>query len=316
MRRVLAILVAVALIGGAYAYRTRGDGDGGIRRNGRTTDGPLTLVCTTELAEVCQAIADANDRVEIRVEPAWATFDRQNDVAAVDFDVWLAAGPWPQMLNQRLERTQQEPIFGETVDIASAPLVTAVYLDDLARLPCAADVTWRCLGAAAVDGTLRLGSPNPDTDAAGIAVVAAATGGALDDSEYARNDLGGAEEAFVTAFGRQLATNASTALQTMLATPALLDARADASPLVTPVVAAAASRDRVRVVTPKPTATLVVTAGAVDGGRGEDLLEILGSSDATSALEAAGWQVGSPPDSENDGLPSPGVLEALRELLA
>lgn len=314
MRRILAVVVAIALIGGAYVYRTRdgGSSDGG----GRSSDGPLTLVCTTELAEICQAVEDANSRVRTRVEPAWNTFDAQADATDIDFDVWLAAGPWPQMLDGRLARTQKEPIFDEAVALASAPLVVVIYRDDLQRLPCAASLTWDCLGDSAASGALRLGAPDPGSNAAGTAVIAAATGGDVGDPEYARNDLQSEHEARVTDLGRRLSANAGTSVETMLATPALLDARADVSPAIAPVVAEAASRDRVQVVPPSPLATLVVTAGVVEGSRGEDLLEVLRSPRVTDALRDTGWEIGAAPSEDEDGLPSPGVLEALRELLA
>ena len=309
MRRLLAIVVAVGLIGGAYAYRTRGDGpadEQGLQRQ--------TLICATELADVCSDLGDTISGLTIRVEPAWVTFDRLLDPGRGEVDLWLTAGPWPQMLNERLERTQQRPLFEDPFAVASAPLSVVIYNDDLGRLPCPSQPTWDCIGTAAAAGDIRLGAPDPDREGAGMLVIAAATGAHVGDPEFASNDLTGEHEARVTALGRRVDEHAATDLATMLSAPALLDAYADVLPPSNAIVSTAAARDRVTIAVPTPVATAVVFFAGVgdEGNRAADVFQGL----VANALEEFGWNAQPPPDAEGDGLPSPGVLEALRELLA
>lgn len=310
MKRLLAVVLALGLIGGAFAYRTRGDGDG---PSDRRDDGrPRVIVCSTELAEICQAFEDEVQPVQIKVEPAWFTFDRLSGEGEVDLDVWIAAGPWSEMLNDQRRRSQQAPVFEEAVRLGGAPLAVAIYKDRLARLPCASAPTWDCLGDAAAAGAVRLGASDPDTEGSGIAVIAAATGGDVGDAEFASNDLDAAQEARVTELSRRLDDHFATSLETMLTTPALLDARAELKTGIDPVVALAASGDRVAVIVPAPAAIVTATAAGV-GDRGDDVVQQMRGI-LERLLTEAGWDA--PPAADKDGLPSPGVLEALRGLLA
>lgn len=307
MKRLLAVLVAVGLIAAAFLYRTRDDdGLAGPRDDGK----PRIVVCSTELAEVCQALEDEAEPIQVRVEPAWLTFDRLSNEGEVDLDVWIAAGQWSEMLDERRRRNQQQPIFEDAVALAGTPLAVAIYNDDLAKLPCASAPTWACIGDAAASG-IRLGAPDPDSEASGIAVVAATTGGYVGEAEFASNDLDASQQARVTDLSRRLDAHVGTTLATMLTTPALLDARADLKAMIDPVVATAASRDRVAVVVPDPEAIVSATAAGV-GDRGDDVVQLLRGI-LERLLGEAGW--GPPPDAKSDGLPSPGVFEALRGLL-
>lgn len=307
--RIAAVIVAIGLIAAAIAYRT-GGGNGGNPNDDGT---PVAVVCSTELATLCQTLDDETNGLEVRVEPAWVTFDRLSDGERAGVDVWLAAGRWGEMVNGRLERNQQEALFQTLDPLASAQLALVAYKDDVAKLPCASAATWACIGEAAASGALRLGSPDPDREATGISLVAAATGGHVGTPEFAANDLDVAHEARVTELGRRLAEHRGTSLETMLATPALLDAFAALGPVLAPVVVTAAARDQVSVLVPTPVATITVTP-AVANDRGRDVIELLRGI-AERHLGEYGWDVEPPPAPENDGLPSPGVLEALRELI-
>src|SRR5262245_37927756 len=82
--------------------------------------------------------------------------------------------------------------------------------------------------------------------------------------------------------------------------------------------------DRVRVIYPAPMATADVVLAPVAGrGGSERLTEILQSDEAAQILAAAGWRVpgtepipgvGDEPLPDGNGLPRPGVLQALRDL--
>ena len=308
MARLFAVIAAVALMVVAFQYRTGGEGPADERGIG-----PQTLVCSIELAEACQQLSDTISGLTVRVEPAWTTFDRLLEPEGADVDLWLVAGPWPQMLNERLERNQQLPLFGDAVAVASAPLTAVIYNEDLGRLPCAAEPTWACLGTAAAAGDIRLGTPDPDRHASGILVLAAATGAQVGDPEFASNDLTVEHEARVTDLGRRFDEHSATDLETMLSAPALLDGYADVRPPANAIVSTAAARDRVTLAVPTPVATAVVFFAGVDedGARSVSTLEGI----VANALEEFDWSTDPPPASDEDGLPSPGVLEALRGLI-
>ncbi|MDQ3680582.1 MAG: hypothetical protein M3378_08595, partial [Actinomycetota bacterium] len=106
--RVLALVAAVIMVVGSLVVRSRldegqggGDGDGG---------GDMRLVCSTELAAVCEAL---EGRAKVSVEPAGVTADRlaTGHGGPASLDGWLVPSSWPEMVQAARRRSGLEPLL-------------------------------------------------------------------------------------------------------------------------------------------------------------------------------------------------------------
>lgn len=217
MKRLLAVLGAVAMIGGAVLVRgalTGDDGDGGGGGNGSGGDGSTHLICATELADACAALAEEDGDVTFDVEPAGDTAERLVDPAfradEADFDGWLTLQPWPALVELRRDLANQGAVLGETSDVlATSPLDIvgpSDRLDALVSGVCDAsegDPLWRCFGDnagaawAAVGGdpgwgAVNLGYADPTESATGLLLLGQSSAeyfGALGGDTFASNDF-------------------------------------------------------------------------------------------------------------------------------
>lgn len=289
------------MIVGAYVYRyglPGEDGDGAARLDGGARAG--VLVCAAELGVVCDALPD------VQVEPAGTTFDRLVIArSAVDAGVaeWIAPGPWAEMVDA--SRGAARPaLFGEPDVVGSSPLVL-VTRKSQPIAACTGGVTWRCVGDAAQDPAFRLAADR-DTTPNGLVVRAAALGGFLGTTEYATNDLDEAPDAagwfanLDTTLDRAASFGAGS-LTSFVAqqgsAQGYVTTRRDAAAFTSP-----AAFD---IAVPTPAAAVQVVRARTNGGR-----DLVDEDDLVDALRSAGWDVQQGPG--DDGLPSPGVLVALR----
>ncbi|HEX4979886.1 MAG TPA: hypothetical protein VFV35_07470, partial [Acidimicrobiales bacterium] len=225
-------------------------------------------------------------------EPVAETFAALIEADRVELS-WLAPGPWPQMANEARRFASRSAAFARTTAVASSELVLALREPSPA---CPPPVTWRCVGDALISGALRVGAP-PGSSPYRVLIRAALLTGYFDRSDYATNDV---EEAAATewiaavdrAIERARAFGA-TSLRDFLVKPGSADG------FIT--IGVDAGRTPVEQLSPpvRVDATLG-GAGAAPVRPGERLVE-------------AGW---GPPrgEEQDDGLPSPGVLLALRDL--
>lgn len=217
MKRLLAVLGAVTMIGGAVLVRGLLDGDGGGGSGGSDGggDGATHLVCVPELEAACQALADEDDSITFDVEDAGTTAARLTapDFRPTDSDIdgWLTLNPWPGLVELRRDINQDAPVLGDPTDVlATSPLdligpterlgtLTGDVCDAPAETP-----VWRCLGDHAGDswagltggdpawGTVNVGFPDPTESATGLLVLGQASAeyfDALDGRTFARNDF-------------------------------------------------------------------------------------------------------------------------------
>ena len=298
--RVLAVVGALGMVFGAYVYRygmPGGDGDGGPDGGGRARAG--ALVCATELGPVCDALPGAE------VEPATKTFERLVEArSAADAGVadWVAPGPWAEMVDAA--RGSKPPLFEPSEAVARSPLVV-VTRDAQPIAACAGGVTWRCLGDAAQDPASRLAADS-DATASGLLARAATLGGFLGTTDYATNDLDEVPDAssWIDNVDRVLDRAGSFgagSLDRFLTTPG----SAQGFITVAASTAAAAQREDIAIVAPTPAAAVQVMRARTRGGR-----DLVDEDDLDEALRQSGWDV--QPAAGDDGLPSPGVLVALR----
>lgn len=288
MKRLVAVVAAIAMIAAAAVIRET------VIEDDRPSvaGGDATLVCAEELPDtVC---ADG------REEEVGAVFDRIVGGEAAP-DIWLTAGPWPEIAAAARAVTggSTRPPFRSGEVIASTRLVVVVK-----REPpqCAGAITWRCLGDAAQDDGVRIAAPSPATGVR-LLIRAAFLTGYLDRSNYATNDFTDDPAAadWLAAVDRGIRRGRSfgaTSLTDFLVKPG----SADVFITTAAEVGQRASSSATEVV-PTPVVRVDATIGAGDVRIPGELAE---------ALRDAGWQV--PPEAGvDDGLPSPGVLLALRE---
>lgn len=335
--RVLAVVAAVAMVAGAMAVRA------GIDESEERQGAVLRLTCASELAGVCDALAEAPGyRVEATVEPAADTADALVALPPgrpAPFDGWLVAGPWPQIAAEARERAGLDPLVSPGPVLARSPLVLAVRGDRAAVFQdfcAAAGVGWKCLGDAAgrpwtdLGGSAVWGSVKPGHPAVGtgpgLAVFGAATVAWFGRTDLARDDLD--ERAFgewLTRLVRSVPNHPPSPLELMLVRPSAFDAVATTEAEAGPLLEASRRDDEPRLFYPSPVATADVVLGSAAGRPAQLLAELVAGPEGRRALGAAGWRVpGATPAAGVDatralpagsGLPSPGLLAALRGVI-
>lgn len=152
MKRIGALAIALAAIAAAVWGRSLIDGNGGST----PSDNNAQVVCDVALADVCRArFGDA----QLIIEAPGATFDRLVRSGAEAPAAWLAAGPWPKMVDDRRAGAGESPLFAVQKALASSPAVLVGRTDRTNALTahCAAAATagapanavdWKCLAAA------------------------------------------------------------------------------------------------------------------------------------------------------------------------
>ena len=316
--RLLAVVAAVAMIVGAFVYRYGspfdGGGDGGAGSDGGGGESAV-VVCAAELgAEVCDAV-EAGGR-EVVVEPAAETADRliaARGFADAGIAGWLAPGPWPAMVDDDRARASKARLFASKGrGLAEAPLVVVSRKGQNPPVPAGCDpaaITWRCLGDAAQQPALRIGA-DPTSSSSRLFLRAAALNGLFGASDWVSNDLDAPPEgvpdplSWLGNLDRRFSEAAGFGARSL--DSFVLQQGSASHFLTTGAEARRAPSDRFDTRTPTPAARIAATyTAAAQGGT-----QINGDEVATKLAEA-GWTV--KPDAKTEGLPSPGVLLALRE---
>jgi hypothetical protein len=338
VRRVLAVVAAAAMVAGSLALRSRLD-----RRETERSQ-VLRLTCSAELEPACRQLEEAGDsRLQVTVEAAGSTAAR---LVASDadpgLDGWLVTAPWPDMVDLQRQARARQPLFGsDRPRLARSPLVMVVAKERAAALAprCpGGTVGWRCLGEAAATeggwaavggrpewGPVKPGHASPGTDGIGALVLAQAVAAWFGRADLSTVDLeDDAFQRWFAALERAVPASSSSPLTTLLVTgPAAVDAVGTTEAEAGPLLAQSARRDALTLLYPSPMATAdVVLATPAGGGPREAVTRAVGGDDGKEALAAAGWRVDgqrraegvpdSPPLATGDGLPPPGLIEALR----
>jgi hypothetical protein len=319
-KSVLAFVAAVAMVVGALAIRSSMD-DGGD--TGANRSGALELVCATELRQACELIDATQDGVNVTVEAATITADRLKSIDRdkAEIDGWLAPGPWGELVNASRGPGTGELFAPSDAALARSPFVLAVWKDKRAQLACADPVDLGCLGDAVITRGFRLGAA-ADDQAEGVLGDAALGAGHIKNPNFATNDLGETDladwltgvDAGVDSVGRN---PGGRSFAEMLAFgPAVADGFLSTEAAVGPQLARAAKRNLLDLIQVAPVATADVQFAPSLGERGRRLAEIVRSDRVRDALRSTGWRVtgDARPLPKDDGLPSAGVLQALRNV--
>lgn len=188
------MVVAAIALRGAIDDDDGGDG---------VDDGELVLVCAADLVDACHELGSG---IEVRSEPAATTAAAIDDGSLPDdVDAWITSTAWVEVVDSRTPND-----LGEGVPLATSPAVVATApgrFDAIADL-CEGDDVWRCLGDNAGRDWGDLGSGDPrwaelkvgltDPDSAtGLSVLASATAGFFDGTDFAANDFAGGFEGWL-----------------------------------------------------------------------------------------------------------------------
>jgi hypothetical protein len=312
------------------------------------TGDTLDLVCGSDLRDVCEALADADDAIDVTVEDEGATADRLSGSRPDELgvDAWLTAGPWPAIVadNRAATGVDGDPVTS-TSDVLGRSPATIVAQEDRARAletTCGAvGVTWSCIGDLAgrpwteaggqpAWGAVRPGLSPPATGNGLIALSQAVSSRTVANdlpADWARNDL---DDPAVSGWFDQLVGQAKRAsastqdpLSRFLVAPATFGVVGAVEARSGPAVARAANGSTLRVIYPEPVVTADVTLSSLGEPPADELVDRIGRDRLDRALAQAGWRVpgqdpadgvGSGPElPEASGLPSPGALQYLRQ---
>lgn len=307
MKRLAALVAAVAMVAGAWAIRSRID---------RGPEPPVRLTCSTELQRVCEGLSDEVATITIeapgRTAARLAAADEGDDPG---FDLWLTAGPWAEMVRDQREFDRVPgDVLGEPSDVlARSPVVLVVPTEQRDELEsdCGGTIAWTCV----LDPNLGVptGVSSPDrTD--GLLSLANATAGTIGNTRY---DASAFEDTAVRSWlvdlrdeGRSLGD--TSALTRAAAQQGLFRAvgalEADARTL-------GATRDDWSPIYPDPMSVAEVRLVPRMGAGGTEALDRLDRDGLVRLLGEQQWRTGGgagePALPDDAGLPSAGVLNLL-----
>lgn len=298
--RVLALVAAVAMIVGAVAYRSSRDSSETVSAGSPAQR--LGVVCASELGSVCDALPGAT------VEPAAATADRllaARSAAEGGVAVWLAPGPWAAMVDAGRATGALPKLFTGRLEALAHTDLAAVVRKGQLPATCAGGTSWKCLGDAAQDPAFRIGG-DPAGHAVGLFVRAAALSGFVGNTTFGSNEIEDAAAGWLANVNTRLAAAprlGAGSLQDFLLKPGSAGVY-----VTTGAAASAVPTATFEVVTPTPAARIEAVLARTTNDRGD-----VSPAEVSAALRQAKWDAGRL--SGDDGLPSPGVLLALREVV-
>jgi hypothetical protein len=223
LRRFLALLVAIGLVGGAYVVRTKVIHKSKTTTTGTTTDPgnpgdpgnptktdptlkpgmPLTVICIEELRASCDAASKATGTL-ITFEPAGVTLDRlaKADAATDPNTVWITLTGWDELLASAQKRSLSGTgAASPTQTLATTPVVITGPAErvDALNKQCA-PLTWTCLGDQVGKRWDKIGGKSawrdvefvhtdPTTSASGLAAYAAAAAGRTGTPAFSSTEL-------------------------------------------------------------------------------------------------------------------------------
>lgn len=313
MKRVGALVLAGLMVAAAFAARGALGGDEDDGEDADRSEQPAGIVCAADLADVCAAAgipiavaATAGDTADALIAA--------DDPADLGGAAWLVTGAWASVVADERARNRDDPLFETSgAPLASSGVTLTVWADRAEQLtarcglPAGAAPGWRCLGEQAgtdLEAGDRVRVAGPDVDsAAGLVVAASQAAGLLGRADFASNDFDAGD--FRSLAGRLAAGQTADPLRAMRAQgPGQITA---SGTLTAGATNLATSFGSLRPTTPEPflraDVVLVVPTGAEVSDAQRAAL--------TDALAAAGWD---PPTDGPSGLPSGGVLAAVRTL--
>ncbi len=327
LARLLAVVAAVALVGGAFVVRgalSNDDPDAvraGIADPQEREVSEFRLVCDPDVGEAaCEAVASLPGVVEVVPLALQEVIDdATGDGAPPDWDLWLTLDPMPGVLDTARSEAQLSPMTSaDPVALASSPLAVLADPERLAEVCPAGEPTWDCLAQAArppIAAPVVASSTGTVIAAAATDAMVAAEGTTLDDA-------GISAPSTMVALDRVEALFDESPQTSLAAQAGLLNQPGQASGVITIEGLARISADtpqgrnrRLAVLLIEPSVTVgVVLVGL--GLQAENALAAVGevAEDQTvrDALAEGGWTGAA---ALTNGMPQPDLVYALREEL-
>lgn len=298
VKRLAAVVAAVLLVAGALVVRRQFLDDD-------SPDGPTqatSVVCITELAAACDALAGEGFDVSIR--DAGDTLDalaRLADPTAAP--VWITVNPYPDMVDSLRQANGLPALAPTTVGIARTGLVLAASTEgrgDALTSTCGTTSVFECvvehvgddwsdLGGESSWGTVRPAFGPVESTATGLSALAVATTAHLGFDEVGRDQLGQTGfitwiRGFTSAAGRT-ALSGGSPLATMITRPSALDIAATTEAEIT---SAGEPANGFAVLYPEPGMSLQAVVAVPPGsGFAPSAVDV-----ATRAVAADGWSAG------------------------
>jgi len=324
LARLLAAVVAIALVAGAFALRGGLSSDDDETTSGPRDENPddgddpaagaYRILCDEDLGEAaCEAVAALPGVAAVEVMAAGEVLAAYTGGPTPDWDLWLTLDPMAGVLDTARDQAQLDPVTGTSTSVASSPLALLTF--DGSPLPCSDNVDWACVVQQVRPG---VAVPSPTTST-GMVVVAAGTAGLVGTTTFGREVTDAPEWDLIedllddveTAAGRTTSQQTASMLVPGTASAAVTTAGLAAVRARTP-----GGQGRGLATAPlSPEVTVgVVLVGLGRGG--DDAVRALGDGlteqTVLDALAEGGWAGG--PDA-SDGLPDPDVIYALQEEL-
>ena len=298
--KLLAVVAALAMVGVALLVRSRiADDDEGAGGDGDPREA-FTVMCITELEEICRKLEP--EGIEVEVEDAGTTADALVD-GRPDFDAWVTIDPWPAMVDIGREQAQQPDLFGQPAAVASSDLVLLLAGET------AADCGWECVVDASGEQQ-EIGIP-PNDSGFGVQVVGEAFSSHMGTTDFSRQDIQDESQWLGRLLDFEPATDAERRMATQ-GTAAYIatgttEQRAD-TVLGTP----GGDRFDLHLGAPEVPARADVVVASVTGSDSPDRLRgLFTGQTARTAFEDEGWAT--PAVEGPTGLPAADLLVALRE---
>lgn len=322
MKRLLALVAALAMVGLAIVLRGLIDDDSGDDgSSGGGDDGRLTLVCGPELLAACDYLETGDDGISVTIEDEAETAARLADGSLVlDAETaWLAAGPWPDIA---ASAGLDVPDLAGSEVLAHTPAVIVARNDRMeainsacgsANWSCIGDAAggqWTDLGGEAAWGRVEVGLPDPDSGD-GTVAVNQAVASRVGRTDFATNDLDVPEvEDWFETLAAESKDNASSIspLSQFLRVPGSLGVVGALEAEAISQLESAAVADELATTVSEPTSNAEVRLWAGDDDLLDSLLDRLGQDRLTGALVDEGWRSGGP---DTTGLPAAGVMSAV-----
>lgn len=325
LRRIGAVLLAVVLVAGALLLRrTVLDDDTATAPD--DTAAPTTppsapagtVVCITELADVCAEIRARVPDVTVSVEDAGVTLD---ELALLPDDaprpLWITIQPFPAMVDELRVADNLEP-FGPTAESAGTSrlaIATQPGRSDVLSAACAGRPVWACIGEDAgapwtdVGGDAAWGRVRPslgdvDRQALALASFAVAVAGYVGRPDIRGSDL---DDPAFAPWLRRLAGAVGLSSLSSVTPLATMERRASALDIAATSDAelVAVGGDRFDVNYPEPSMWVEAVVAVPEGTSSPDGLVAV----VVDTLALAGWE---PPGAVAQALPSATTMLALR----
>jgi hypothetical protein len=306
--RLIAFVIAVGMVAAAIVIRGR------INQHNANTAHPLRLVCSNELLAACEALPGS---IQITYEAAAQTANSLASTTPPAIDGWLTAGPWPEIVRERLQRSGRAPLLTQSAPLARSQVIVVAFPDRAAVINrnCPG-VALKCVGGLAGKGDwtkipggdarwglVKVSLTPPDVEALGLVTLGAATASFFGNANLSSTDL---EDPTFGGWLKGLAgSSRGDQLGQMVAVgPSIADFALTLEAIGKPLVAAAANKPALLYPSTVTSADVVLgTFSTSRSGRLADLVR------ASNALTSTGWHAAS---SVPSGLPPAGFLDALR----